>query len=439
MSPQPQVAMSHKASSDLNGLLDRWGVRMEEGKIAVDRKLGIPVSLRPNASPEKLPTYLSLRDEQLNQEEVITQNLHQLRMLYPGVLTKVDAAGTELRALIQTTDTGSTWKPGSPFELQYPDISAINKAIKDGTEPLMLACILTGKLKTNFPGGIEVEAKEEKKEGDGLSGDKEDDDKKGDEGEAGKKGQPTQPATKAAAKPATAAAAKPTTKAAAKPATKASAKPTTAAETTPEEPKEPEKTMKRLTPLTEAAEGAVVIVVADVDFLTDMLCYQNSFFGMAISGDNSSFVFNALDYLSGSQDLIKIRSRGRYSRPFTVVDAIEQETEAASAAEIKDIQKQIDDDEEELRKLGGSATTEQDVRLLQSETLDKRRKIEARARDARLKLRKLQAKRRAKVEALGGWLKLANMFAAPLIILGIAVALALFRWVRAKHYAARRD
>ena len=418
MMQQPQMQMQHRANSSLNDLTETWGVRLEPDKIAVDRTLAVPVPLRPNASPVKFPPYLALSDDNVSKEEVITANLHTMRMLYPGALTKIDGTGTEVRALIQTSEVGTTWKPSSPFELQFPDPDTINKAITDGTEPIMLACMITGKFKTNFPDGFDVEVKDDEANGD----DKNEAD--GDKGEAGKKGEAAKPATAApAAKPGTAAPA-------AKPGTAAPAE-------KKDEPAEPEKKTKHIEAVAEAAEGATVIVVADVDMLTDMLAYQNAFFGMAVSGDNSAFVFNALDYLAGSDDLISIRSRGRYSRPFEVVDEIEREADKATATEIKQINEQIEKYEKELKELGGAAT-EENIQLIQTAALEKRRTIEAKIREANKELRRLQAKRREKVEALGFRLQMLNLTVAPLAILAIALALAIVRWAQAKHYAARR-
>ena len=196
--------------------------------------------------------------------------------------------------------------------------------------------------------------------------------------------------------------------------------------------------MRKIEPVTEAAEGATVVVVADVDMLTDMLAYERSFFGMALSGDNASFVFNTLDYLSGSEDLIGIRSRGRYSRPFKVVDAIEQEADQATATEVKAINDKIEKFEKDLGDLRGQAANKRDFKLIQKTAVEKAEKIEAEIRSAKKELRRLQAKRREKVEALALKVKLLNLAVAPAAILIIAVALAFVRWIRAKHYAARR-
>jgi arginine utilization protein RocB len=148
-------------------------------------------------------------------------------------------------------------------------------------------------------------------------------------------------------------------------------------------------------------------------------------------------VFNSLDYLSGSSDLITIRSRGSYERPFVIVDQIEQETEQASADEVEQLNQKIQDYQQKLSQLGRSATDE-NVKLLQSEALAERQKIEAQMRDARKQLRVINTRKREKIEDLKQRLQSINMLVAPAIILLIAIVLAIVRFARAKRYAARR-
>ena len=347
--------------------------------------------------------------------------------------------------LLETSKAGNTWKPSSPFDLRFPDPDKIRDQVGDGAEPVMLGCLITGKFKTNFPDGIEVPADD--KGGDGPP--------TGPEGEKAAKGKaapkgavappkaaleaaapakkavvPKAPATKAVAPKAPPKAPAPKAPAAKTPVAK---KP---AEASKEKPKEEAK-KPRVKPITEAAEGAMVMVVADVDVITDMLAYQRTFFGMAQAGDNAPLLLNMIDYLAGSKELIGVRTRGRYSRPFDRVDEIEQEADKATAVEIKALKDKIGKFEKELEQLGGAATKE-NIKLIQSAALEKRRKLETEIRKANQELRKLQAARREKVEALGASLQTWNMVAAPSIILLIAIVLAIFRWGRAKHYAARR-
>jgi ABC-type uncharacterized transport system involved in gliding motility auxiliary subunit len=76
--------------------------------------------------------------------------------------------------------------------------------------------------------------------------------------------------------------------------------------------------------LAESAEPVNVIVVTDVDMLSNQMWVQvQSFFGQQIANafaSNGAFVINALDSLAGSADLIGVRSRACYTRPFTKVE-----------------------------------------------------------------------------------------------------------------------
>ena len=98
------------------------------------------------------------------------------------------------------------------------------------------------------------------------------------------------------------------------------------------------------------------------------------------------------------------------------------------------IKQRLDDMAEHCMSIGA----QDDVKLIQKTAMEKADKIEAEIRAAKKELRHLQAKRRVKVEALGFVLEILNLTVAPGLILGIAVALALVRWLQARKYAARR-
>ena len=83
--------------------------------------------------------------------------------------------------------------------------------------------------------------------------------------------------------------------------------------------------------LKEAKDAGNIIIVADADMLEDRfwVAVQN-FFGQRVAiprNNNGVFVINALDNLSGSNDLISLRSRGNFSRPFERVKDIQREAE----------------------------------------------------------------------------------------------------------------
>ncbi len=171
--------------------------------------------------------------------------------------------------------------------------------------------------------------------------------------------------------------------------------------------------------------------------ISDMLAYQQSFFGSTQVGDNASLVLNAVEYLGGGSDLIAVRSRGRFSRPFVVVDQIEAAAEKATATQVDALNAQIADYQQKLDSLG-SAAPGQDEKLVHSAALAERDKIQEEIRQARTQLRKLNAGKREEIEALKARLQTDDMVWAPLTVLLIAVVLAVRRHARAGRYAARR-
>src|SRR5690606_29843067 len=91
----------------------------------------------------------------------------------------------------------------------------------------------------------------------------------------------------------------------------------------------------------KAADNINVIAVADTDLLSDRMWVQvQDFFGQRMPqpfADNAGFAINALDNLSGSDALISVRSRGRFSRPFEVVEALQREAEAQFRVKEEDL------------------------------------------------------------------------------------------------------
>jgi len=107
--------------------------------------------------------------------------------------------------------------------------------------------------------------------------------------------------------------------------------------------------------LTTSRQPANIILVADTDLLGDLLWVRSrDFFGQRFAtawASNGDFVANSLDNLTGSADLISIRSRANYSRPFTRVDDIKRQAEEHFRAKEQELQHQLTDAEQKLSEL----------------------------------------------------------------------------------------
>jgi ABC-2 type transport system permease protein len=201
----------------------------------------------------------------------------------------------------------------------------------------------------------------------------------------------------------------------------------------PNDPNETVTTTRQVAGLTEAQEDGAVIVFSDVDFISDALAYQDSFFGKIVVGDNSTLLMNAIDDLSGSSDLVSIRSRGNFKRPFLVVDEIERQAEAETAKEVANINAQIAGFQSELQSIVSSAKEGQDG-IIGDSIAKKKQELESKIYQAQRQLRQVRMTRRERIEQLGNRLRQANMLGAPTVILLIAIVLGIRRSARKRHY-----
>ena len=92
----PYAAMGQKKSSDLNVLLKTWGVEMDPDLIAADRALAVTTAFRRGQRPAPVLIFLELAEQSVNADEVITAKLHNLKMLFAGVLKPVPDSGASI-------------------------------------------------------------------------------------------------------------------------------------------------------------------------------------------------------------------------------------------------------------------------------------------------------------------------------------------------------
>jgi ABC-2 type transport system permease protein len=202
--------------------------------------------------------------------------------------------------------------------------------------------------------------------------------------------------------------------------------------TNTEDPNKPLTT--KLEGLTEAKEDCAVALFSDVDFISDILAYREvPLFGKTISGDNSALLFNTIEDMSGSSDLIAIRSRGSFKRPFTVVDEIEKKAIAQTEKEIANIDKDIATYNMELQDIIASAK-KSNLEAAISEKNKRRRALEENIYQAERNKRAINAKRLNEIDNLGAKLQRANTLAAPAAILIIAILLGIRGTLRKRHY-----
>lgn len=171
------------------------------------------------------------------------------------------------------------------------------------------------------------------------------------------------------------------------------------------------------------------IVVADTDILADMFwTRKQSFFGVDIPqtiADNGKFVVNSLENLSGNTDLISLRSRGDYERPFVVVEKIRRKAEDQFREREQQLQNKLKETEQkiaELQKQGTGGNV-----ILSPEQQSEIERFRQDQITTRKELRAVQHNLQKDIEHLGSVLKFINIGLAPLLIALLAMVAGLYR------------
>ena len=184
------------------------------------------------------------------------------------------------------------------------------------------------------------------------------------------------------------------------------------------------------TQLKESKEAINVIVVADADMLADQFWTRTqNFFGQRIAvptAGNADFVVNALDNLTGSNDLISLRSRGRFNRPFDRVVEIRKQAETSFHQKEKELEDKLADTEKKIADMQTSKDSKSSMIL----SPEQQKAIEG-FRDEKVKtrkeLRKVKHEMQKDIESLGTTLKFVNIGLMPLLVIVAAIGAAALR------------
>lgn len=180
-----------------------------------------------------------------------------------------------------------------------------------------------------------------------------------------------------------------------------------------------------------ATDGpANLIVVADTDILTDRMWVQvQNFLGQRIYtafAGNGALAVNALDNLLGSTDLISVRSRGTFARPFDRVEALRVEADARYREQEQALQQELDDTERRLAELE-SNKDEENLLIISPEQQEELLRFQQEKLRIRKALRDVRRNLDRSIENLGTALKVINIGLVPLLLSIAAVFLAMWR------------
>ncbi|HEX9809456.1 MAG TPA: Gldg family protein [Alphaproteobacteria bacterium] len=375
-----------ETSSDLKPIFEKWGLQYDAGKVAGDMIAAFRINAGTESRPQPLqyPPWLRLDRSNVMGDDPVTTEIDNIIMATAGGLSMKAGTGMTFTPLLATSEQ-SMYLDAEDLKGGRPDFEGIVSGFKPSGKRLALAARVTGPAGTAFPDGppaIEEYMKEDpvaerrrQLEDDPLPRKK-----------------------------------------------------------TEERRKEAEEIRARLAKAhrTESTRPVHAVVVADSDMLRDRFWVQaQNLFGQTIAvpvSDNMNLTTNAIDNLTGSDELIGLRSRGVSRRPFTLVEDLTRKAELELRARERELQKRREETERKLSQLqtpGGRA--QGDRTILSAAQIQEINKFKAELLGIRKQLRAVQLGLRKDIEVLEGWLWFFNIGLIPLLVAAAAVALGLAR------------
>ena len=357
--------------SGIDELLAAWGVVLGEDVVAdLDLALKVRMEQGGRVVTFDYPVWMNVIPDTFDHKDIVTGNLGNLGFATPGHLDSAEGATTALTPLVSTTPRAARFTTSQVAAVTTDPRDLLDEYTPAG-HAYTLAARVSGKVRTAFPEGrpLPDPAEEAGEEGNG----------------------PAEAAGEGGAE---------------------------------EDPKAGH--------LSESAEDAQIILVADADMLADRFwVVVEEFLGSRIavpSAANGSFVINALDNLAGSGDLISVRNRGTFTRPFTRVIALRQQAERAFRAKEQELIAQLEETERRLVELE-EGNRGNDGLILTDAQRDELLGFRQERVRIRKELREVRRRLRADIEALESWIKFANVGLVPLLIGlgGLAAGLAQLR------------
>jgi len=175
---------------------------------------------------------------------------------------------------------------------------------------------------------------------------------------------------------------------------------------------------------------STVILVGDADMLADRFCVEElNFFGTKAYrplNDNVNFLANSVEQIAGSRDLVGIRCRGKFSRVFDRVQALQEKAMQEWQEKETALQTKLQETQQQLRQL--EATKDKSQRFILS---DQQKKAIENYKSQELQIKKelklVRKNLRRDIERLGMKVKVVNMALMPVLLAISGIAFGLYR------------
>ena len=351
-------------NSELPGLLEAWGVEFDNSKVLTDNVLALRVMMGQGQRPVPHLGMLGVQSEFLTQDDIITNRLETINLSSAGAINQSAEGSISFEPLIVSSSDAMLMDRS--FVESVTDPTVLFDEFQSEDTSFVIAARISGVIETAFPNGQPAieETEEENDTGE-------------EESEA----------------------------------SEISLTDTSNANQAVEE--------IELEHLNTSLEPVNIVIFADSDILSDRLWVQvTQFFGQRIPqpfANNGDLIINAMDNLSGGADLSSIRSRGRYSRPFTRVLSLQREADDRLREEEGELSARVAETEASLADLN----TDEEGNPIGEITPEIQAEIDrfnAELIETRRRLREVRFQLTEDIEQLGSNLKAANTALVPILL-----------------------
>ncbi len=181
--------------------------------------------------------------------------------------------------------------------------------------------------------------------------------------------------------------------------------------------------------LISSGQGTVMLF-ADADFINDRFCVQtvNSLFGRIAQPINNNLALfgNTVEQFAGRQELIGVRSRGNFSRPFTKVDALEAKAMKEWQAEEERLEAALQETRQRLAELQNQKQGNQRL-IISPEQQAEIERFQKQQADTSRQLKDVRKNLNREIENLGRTVKVLNIALIPLLVIVLGIVRGIHR------------
>ena len=381
--------------SELPRLLEAWGIAFENDKVLADNELALRVVMGQSRRPSPHLGMLGVQRNYLAQNDIITNGLETINFSSAGAIAQLEETSTIFEPLIESS-TDAMLMDAALLE-NVADPSVLFDEFVSSQQSYVVAARVSGLLDSAFPEGRPIVSEE------------------GEESESQSEITSNSLASEDTVVE----------------------QEVVSSEVAEEEIAEAveEEVIEVREHISGSGTIANIVVFADTDFLSDRMWVQVAqFLGRRIPqpfANNGDLIINALDNLSGSADLVSIRSRGRYSRPFTRVLDLQREADDRLRTEEADLLSRMAETEASLADLNQVEDGEP-IGQITPEIQSEIDRFNGEMLETRRRLRDVQYQLTEDIERLGANLKAIDTALIPILLTIILLVMHYLRVQRRK-------